>query len=911
MKLFARPKCFSEAVALVTNLNYLFGLRIFEYPSGHPRPLLSLIYLLFMYGLYCGGSLRVEQAYYANVRLMKLEYVLYGVLSYVIVISVILKMLLGWWHTKKFKVCHKKIFEIDETLRKLGLSPNYNRIYFATIGTVITWITGSFIMCIVVFIHLKIRTDMFNSIYIVLEYTYSVTVNAINVFEFYIFVRCLQMKFKSINQLLCESLINSSTNKMKLGSFALTDYAKIIRVEQRRHTLSTKTIFQWNRRVLQPRKNVSMLEKQDPIISQIKSHSLSPIEKQFQSDLRNRSQNPVMTKCQERKYLLQIIKQVHLELCKISKIICHILGIQLAWEIGVTIMFLIGAFFNLYVRYFQHHKVPTLAEQTSMTLVMSFVSILKAIGLSRICKIAADEGNRTIELIHAIYGCDASTDMQEEIQQFGIQILQSPVTFSVFGLTLDNRLLSLILKTVTINLVIMVQSAAKAAFVRRSSFIKVASGVSRPSAKMFQPKTIQEMIMPLLVANIMVGMGIWASKRGRLLNIAYSLICLVTYCALMKLSIEYLEDYYLHKVNSLGNMTFQAIFYANICLTLCLIPCGWLRRKYMKAAMMRIMMCEKSMEQMGLQKNYRKLYLNQLYSLIFVVVIFIIFIVVNYDGMFVEDTPMHIRIVIIIAVNYPVGLLYVSDVSFLHWVSFAKTRFEQLNNLLQRMLTTTPDSPQHKRVLKMKDEWNKTYVASATQQDRTTKDNTDTMRAVKQVHLELIKSTRSMNEAYGIQILLSMTVSFVFITSLLYYAYSIFWMHLSSELFRQEMIPVVGWILFYSSKVLVINHMCAMATIEAANTGDIICELYEPSTTKEFRAEIRDFTLQLIQNPLIFTACGFFNLDHTFIHGVIGSVTTYLVILIQVGDLPTGKPTNSTINGTNLTMPDIFTTIAP
>jgi len=88
----------------------------------------------------------------------------------------------------------------------------------------------------------------------------------------------------------------------------------------------------------------------------------------------------------------------------------------------------------------------------------------------------------------------------------------------------------------------------------------------------------------------------------------------------------------------------------------------------MKAAMMRIMMCEKTMEQMGLQKNYRKLYLNQLYSFIFVVVIFIIFIVVNYDGMFEEDTPMYIRIVIMFAVNYPVGLLYVSDVSFLHWV---------------------------------------------------------------------------------------------------------------------------------------------------------------------------------------------------------------------------------------------------
>ncbi|XP_071631265.1 putative gustatory receptor 28a [Temnothorax longispinosus] len=427
---------------------------------------------------------------------------------------------------------------------------------------------------------------------------------------------------------------------------------------------------------------------------------------------------------------------------------------------------------------------------------------------------------------------------------------------------------------------------------------------------MFQPKTMQESIVPLLVANIVVGTGIWTSKRGRLLNVAYSLICMVTYCCLMKLSTEYLGDYYLHKVNSLGDMTFQGIFYANICLTLCLIPCGWLRRKHMKAAMMRILMCEKTMDQMGIQKNYRKLYLNQLYALILVVVIFVIFVVVNYDGMFVEDTPIHIRFIIMFAVNYPVVLLYVGDVSFLHWVSYSKIRFEQLNNLLQRMLTTTPDSPQHKRVLKMKDEWNKPFTASATQQDRRTKDNTDTMRAVKQVHLELIKSTRSTNEAYGIQILLSMTISFVLITSLLYYAYSIFWEKMSSETFRQEMIPVVGWILFYSSKVLIINHMCAMATIEAANTGDIICELYEPSTSKEFRAEIRDFTLQLIQNPLIFTACGFFNLDHTFIHGVIGSVTTYLVILIQVGELPAGKSSNSTINYNDTNFTDMFTTVS-
>lgn len=83
---------------------------------------------------------------------------------------------------------------------------------------------------------------------------------------------------------------------------------------------------------------------------------------------------------------------------------------------------------------------------------------------------------------------------------------------------------------------------------------------------------------------------------------------------------------------------------------------------------MRIMMCEKTMEQMGIQKNYRKLYLDQLYALAFVVVVFIVFAAINYSGMFTQETPVYIKIILVFAIHYPVGLLYVSDVSFLHWV---------------------------------------------------------------------------------------------------------------------------------------------------------------------------------------------------------------------------------------------------
>ncbi|XP_043685960.1 putative gustatory receptor 28b [Vespula pensylvanica] len=82
------------------------------------------------------------------------------------------------------------------------------------------------------------------------------------------------------------------------------------------------------------------------------------------------------------------------------------------------------------------------------------------------------------------------------------------------------------------------------------------------------------------------------------------------------------------------------------------------------------------------------------------------------------------------------------------------------------------------------------------------------------------------------------------------------------------------------------------------NTGDILYELYEPSTSSKFRDEIRNFTIQLLQNRLTFTACRFFDLDHSLIYSSIGLITTYLVILLQVGDKPRILLNNTNYNST-------------
>nr|XP_050845478.1 putative gustatory receptor 28b [Vespula vulgaris] len=206
----------------------------------------------------------------------------------------------------------------------------------------------------------------------------------------------------------------------------------------------------------------------------------------------------------------------------------------------------------------------------------------------------------------------------------------------------------------------------------------------------------------------------------------------------------------------------------------------------------------------------------------------------------------------------------ITDFTIIFWIRYVKILFGQLNAVLQNMLTTTIDSPQHKRVLRMKDNWEDDSLLSTIYRTYKANENLKKLKRVKQIHLELIKCAGIINEAYGLQILMSMSSS-VFII-----------------IIHDVMYQLVQNRLKFTACVLILCHI----SLHATNTGDILCELYEPSTSNEFRAEIRDFTLQLIQNPLSFTICGFFDLDYTLIRNVIATVITYLVILIQMGNIP-------------------------
>ncbi|XP_018376827.1 PREDICTED: putative gustatory receptor 28b [Trachymyrmex cornetzi] len=64
-------------------------------------------------------------------------------------------------------------------------------------------------------------------------------------------------------------------------------------------------------------------------------------------------------------------------------------------------------------------------------------------------------------------------------------------------------------------------------------------------------------------------------------------------------------------------------------------------------------------------------------------------------------------------------------------------------------------------------------------------------------------------------------------------------------------------------------------------TGNIVHDLLNCAIGKETKAELKEFSLQLLHRKIQFTANGYFTLDNTFLHSLTGTLVTYLVILVQ------------------------------
>ncbi|XP_017764048.1 PREDICTED: putative gustatory receptor 28a [Eufriesea mexicana] len=410
---------------------------------------------------------------------------------------------------------------------------------------------------------------------------------------------------------------------------------------------------------------------------------------------------------------------------------------------------------------------------------------------------------------------------------------------------------------------------------------------------MHEPKSMKEAMRPLILMNSLFGMSVIFDNRKKsvhLIEYLHTIIFLVVYNVVIILSEPIFSEYYIISLYKLCDDTYRYSSLINILIINGLIIATRAQTKNLRTAIALVESCDRKIEEIGLPRSYKTMMKYQIRGILLGATTILVFCMTVYIWRFKKSTPFSVKLYLNFIGHLPVVITWLCNFSFCFWIRYFRMKFQQLNEVLRSMVMATPDSPQHQRVLKMKyDFQNNGFRSSKSNRVYENKENTTVMRSVKKMHLEMIKIVRIVNNIYGVQILLLMISSVISITILFYLLYRITWMELTVDSYLQEVIPLTCWIFFYIMLILYINHVCAKTIIEAASIGDTICELYEPSTSTEFRAEIQDFTLQLIQNPLLFTACGFFNLDHAFIQGIVGTITTYLIIIIQVGDMTTSR----------------------
>jgi hypothetical protein len=144
----------------------------------------------------------------------------------------------------------------------------------------------------------------------------------------------------------------------------------------------------------------------------------------------------------------------------------------------------------------------------------------------------------------------------------------------------------------------------------------------------------------------------------------------------------------------------------------------------------------------------------------------------------------------------------------------------------------------------------------------------------------------SINSTYGLQILLSMTMNFMSVTTCLYFGIG-FAIKLredeeSGGKHQSALVLSLIWAAVGMFRIFSITSACNAVSGEAGSTSVLLQKLLlQPSLYPDTATEIQLFLQQIRIRPVKFTAWDFFTLGHTALCSFIGAVVTYLVILLQ------------------------------
>ncbi|XP_043686364.1 putative gustatory receptor 28b [Vespula pensylvanica] len=259
--------------------------------------------------------------------------------------------------------------------------------------------------------------------YAIFLHIYSFMVKFISAFEFVTIIRCLKSEFQRANELL------SDINILPISSIA----SELIEHKQADGSL--------------------LIERSLPVDSK-KLFTALPSLRQAHSQMQVGS-----LRINRSRMLLRTIRQVHLELYKISKSFSNIYGIQVSLEMAICILLNTRLLYYLYGKYQEKiMDITKLIFQTIITLLLFLQYSIKIFVINYICDKTTKEAEHTNEIIHTFYGQTTDYEIQKEVEIFSLQMMQRPIAYSAFGLYNFNcKYICSCIGIITTYIVIMIQ----------------------------------------------------------------------------------------------------------------------------------------------------------------------------------------------------------------------------------------------------------------------------------------------------------------------------------------------------------------------------------------------------------------------------------------------------------------------
>ncbi|XP_076222331.1 uncharacterized protein LOC143174389 [Nomia melanderi] len=416
---------FNDVTMIVTVFNRITGLRNLSDSDTRYSTLLNYSYKMFVIA-FTGFSVYYSHLFGLVTLRLNLKVVVYVIMGFGCFFSFICIIVLSWYHSQEFSMLKRRIAVLEESLTKLGVVINHRNILIWTIGfniaTVLNW---TIIIGYCIMISLRAEKQVFRMLLSQIVLNYMMNIGGLVMLDFMMYVWWLKFGFEQTNDLLKKFLVDGRQIKMEdLDNKMAED--KLARVIPTQRYLS-KWISKYSTR----RTRVIPLEKIPPV-----KHELQAV---------------------KRVQMIQEIRFIHLQLCRITKLVNNVFGMQLMVYTVVVVIYLSSILYYLYT-IFVGSSSDTFQIRVFSLLPDPLYMWSKIILVTSICERAAKEANKVIVIIHECSIYDIDTELKDEVSQFSLQISLNQVGDTKCNLLpLNYSFIRQWISSMTTYLVIMIQ----------------------------------------------------------------------------------------------------------------------------------------------------------------------------------------------------------------------------------------------------------------------------------------------------------------------------------------------------------------------------------------------------------------------------------------------------------------------